>query len=60
MTTADENKIKDRDPEEEQKLSKETIEDLDAPEEERDVRGGSQTGNTRAHDCQGWPASGGC
>ena len=43
MTTADEEKVKDHDPDKEQKLAKETIEDLDpSTEEERDVRGGSQ------------------
>ena len=45
MTTAEERKSKDRDPDDDHKLSKETIEDLDPEEEARDVKGGSQTGS---------------
>jgi hypothetical protein len=52
MTTADEEKNKEQELEEEHKLSKETIEDLDASEEARDVRGGSQGANTRGLDCE--------
>jgi hypothetical protein len=53
MTTADEDKGKDRHSDEEIELAKETIEDLDpSTEEERDVKGGSQGPNTRAVDCQ--------
>jgi hypothetical protein len=60
MTTADEEKNKEQELEEEHKLAKETIEDLDAEEEARDVKGGSQGENTRARDCQGLTATCGC
>lgn len=53
MTTSDEEKVEGRETHEEHKLAKETIEDLDAEEDTRDVKGGSQGPNTRAADCVG-------